>query len=209
MSAATIDDLLPPVLPAAYRAAYALTRNSADAGDVVQEAALNACRAFHTFEQGTNFRAWFLRIVTNVFLLQCRRERRSGRPFSIEAVTEEDGAEPGWLSTDESADPLERTVARIDREVILDALDSLQIEYRTVAVLYFVEDLPYEEIARICEVPVGTVRSRLHRARRLLKARLTGLAADRGLAAATATPAAPARPEAGRYSRRPSAARVA
>ncbi len=205
MAAATIDDLLPPVLPAAYRAAYALTRNQADASDVVQEAALNACRAFHTFQQGTNFRAWFLRIVTNVFLLQCRRDRRAGKPVSLDAALEEDGAESRhWLRASNAEDPLETTIAGADTGAIMAALERLPLDYRTVAVLYFIEDLSYEEIARICDCPIGTVRSRLHRARRTLKARLMGLALERGYGRAAASGAT-----ATRSATRRTAARVA
>jgi RNA polymerase sigma-70 factor (ECF subfamily) len=206
-SATTIDELLPPVLPAAYRAAYALTRNAADASDVVQEAALNACRAFHTFEPGTNFRAWFLRIVTNVFLLQCRKDRRSGHPLSLEAVNEQDGGESRpWLQTGDGYDPLGNTITRVDTAAILAALEKLPLEYRSVAVLYFIEDMPYEEIARICDCPIGTVRSRLHRARRLLRAELMGLALERGYGGESFPGATGA---AARSARRPTATHVA
>jgi RNA polymerase sigma-70 factor (ECF subfamily) len=177
----SLESLLPPVLPVAYRTAYHLTRDSADADDIVQEAALNACRAFHTFEQGTNFRAWFLRIVTNVFLMKCRREKRAGGqlPLEDEALDAEGGIAlgAGWSMED----PLAATLGRLESAAITEALQDLPEDYRAVAVLYFVEDLAYQDIARIVGCPVGTVRSRLHRARRLLMGKLRTLAIDRGI----------------------------
>ena len=110
------------------------------------------------------------------------------------------------MQTGEGYDPLENTITRVDTGAILAALEKLPLEYRSVAVLYFIEDMPYEEIARICDCPIGTVRSRLHRARRLLRAELMGLALERGYggdADLSATGAA------ARSARRPTAVHVA
>lgn len=175
-----IAALLDPVLPAAYRIALHLTREPADAEDVVQEAALNACRAFDSFQPGSNFRAWFFRIVTNVFLSRCRRVRRAGVAVPLDAFDAGSAVETAMLEQDDRPDPLAGFISRIDTAEIHDALADLPLEYRTVAVLYFSDDLSYQEIAAAVGCPVGTVRSRLHRSREHLKRRLAGLAAERG-----------------------------
>jgi RNA polymerase sigma-70 factor (ECF subfamily) len=184
--AATFEQLLQPVLEPAYRAAYHLARNTADAEDIVQEASLLAWRSFERFEQGTNFKAWFQRIVVNVFLTRCRAERRRGISVPLvaeDADSDRTAADARWAA--EGADPAEAILSRLDVQAVQDALASLPVEYRTVAVLYFVDDLSYEQIAETIGCPVGTVRSRLHRGRRLLWQRLASTARDRGLRAAT------------------------
>ncbi len=182
----SFERLLQPVLEPAYRAAYHLTRNRADAEDVVQEASLLAWRSFDSFEQGTNFRAWFQRIVVNVFLTRCRAERRRGIRVPLAADDGESGdrttADARWAA--EGVDAAERILGAMDLETVQAALASLPLEYRTVAVLYFVDDLSYEQIAEAIGCPVGTVRSRLHRGRRLLWQRLAATARDLGLRAA-------------------------
>jgi RNA polymerase sigma-70 factor (ECF subfamily) len=182
----TFERLLQPVLEPAYRAAYHLARNSADAEDIVQEASLLAWRSFESFEQGTNFRAWFQRIVVNVFLSRCRAERRRGVTVSLAANDGDSGdrtvADARWAAA--NGDAAEAILGSMDLETVQAALASLPLEYRTVAVLYFVDDLSYEQIAEAIGCPVGTVRSRLHRGRRLLWKRLAATARDLGLRAA-------------------------
>ncbi len=182
----TFERLLQPVLESAYRAAYHLARNPADAEDIVQEASLLAWRNFESFEQGTNFRAWFQRIVVNAFLTRCRAERRRGIRVPLAADQGESGdrtvADARWAS--EGAETAESILGAMDMEAVQAALASLPLEYRTVAVLYFVDDLSYEQIAEVVGCPVGTVRSRLHRGRRLLWKRLAATARDLGLRAA-------------------------
>jgi RNA polymerase sigma-70 factor (ECF subfamily) len=180
------EGLLAPVLEPAYRAAYHLARNSADAEDIVQEASLLAWRSFDSFEQGTNFKAWFQRIVMNVFLTRCRAERRRGTSVPLAADDGDSGdrtvADAHWAA--EGGDAAEAVLGSMDLEAVQTALASLPVEYRTVAVLYFVDDLSYEQIAEAIGSPVGTVRSRLHRGRRLLWKRLSATARDLGLRAA-------------------------
>lgn len=176
------EGLLRPVLSRAYGVALHLTRNPADAEDLVQEAALNAFRGFGTFQTGTNFVAWFFRVLTNTFLSGKRRRRP------------EDGAEPledlpnAYLQRSametaggEAAELARTVVGKLEREQVAAAIEALPEEYRTVSALYFLEDLAYQEIARILGIPVGTVRSRLHRGRRILQRRLWLLAQDHGL----------------------------
>ncbi len=179
----TFEDLLTPLLPTAYRAAVSLTRNRADAEDVVQEAVLLALRGFGGFQPGTNFKAWFMRIVTNVCYGRVRRARAAGAVVSL------DDAPPLYLYTKTAAagwhaaevNPAATFFSKVETEQVAAALQALPPEYRAVATLYFVDDLAYEDIATILECPLGTVRSRLHRARRLLQQALWTLAVDNGV----------------------------
>ena len=177
----TIDELLPPLLPTAYRLAHRLVGNAADAEDIVQDAALNACRGFDGFQPGTNARAWFLRIVLNVFRSRYRRSRLV-QMVSMDETPESNGP-GGWSILAEEEDVVARIVGEIDNQEVLRALNLLPEEYRTVAVLYFIEDLPYAEIADIVGCPVGTVRSRLHRGRKILTRELQAFAAPYALSA--------------------------
>ncbi len=179
----TFETLLTPVLGIAYRAALHLTRDRSDAEDVVQEAALLAFRAFATFEPGTNFKAWFLRIVTNEFLSRCRKARQSAGTVSLDGSCEpsvEDETYAGVIDA-RGFNPGQACLSNLQTDQITAAIQALPFEYRTVATLYFVEELSYEEMASILGCPIGTVRSRLHRGRKLLQHALRQLAEDNGI----------------------------
>ncbi len=181
------------VLDGAYALALHLTRNRADAEDLVQEAALLAFRGFRTFERGTNFRAWFLRVVTNAFLSGRRKRRPETDAVPLEDVPSAYIQRQAHEMTVAGASPgdLVRAVAgKLESDQITAAIDALPDEYRLVCTLYLLEDLPYREIADMLEIPVGTVRSRLHRGRALLQKRLWQLAVDHGLVAAATRGAA-------------------
>lgn len=182
-ASADFDVLLRPLLDAAYRTAYRLTGNAGDAEDLVQDASLLAWRGFRSFEAGTNFRAWFFRILTNAFYSRYRKARREGPAVELEEVPElylwSQGSASGW--NDVLRDPATALLARLDAEEVNAAIAALPEEYRVVAALYFMDDLPYQEIADMLGVPIGTVRSRLHRARRLLQRALWDAAVQRGL----------------------------
>jgi RNA polymerase sigma-70 factor (ECF subfamily) len=170
------------VLARAYGAALHLTRNAADAEDLVQEAVLRALRGFGTFRPGTNFRAWFLRIMTNCFYSTYRKHRHEEGDVGLEEVPSVYVfRQAAALGLDRAGDPVAATLGRLDADRVSAALASLPAEFRVAATLYFVEDLKYDEIAEILEVPIGTVRSRLHRARRILQKRLWEVAIDHGL----------------------------
>jgi RNA polymerase sigma-70 factor, ECF subfamily len=176
--------LLEAALEPAYRLAYRTTRHTADAEDVVQEAALRAYRARHQFLRGSRFRAWFYRIVLNTAFTSARK-----RP-SVASYDELAEAHEGFVnrgihsSGSEAADPLAETVARMSAEQVSSSLDSLPDDFRIVCTLYFIDDMSYRDIAAVLDVPMGTVRSRLHRGRRMLQQALWLVAADLGVASA-------------------------
>jgi RNA polymerase sigma-70 factor (ECF subfamily) len=182
------ESLLAPVVDRAYGMALRLAGNRDDAQDLVQEAALLAFRGFHTFKPGTNFRAWFFRILVNCFYASQRRKRPEQ---SLEGMEEEAPLLHLYVQTYHNGmhgagrDPAREVLDRIEGEDVARALDSLPEEFRVVSTLYFMEDLSYQEIASVVGVPVGTVRSRLHRGRKLLQKRLWQAALDAGLAATT------------------------
>ena len=185
---ADFESLLAPVVDRAYGMALRLAGNRDDAQDLVQEAALLAFRGFHQFRPGTNFRAWFLRILVNCFYASRRRKRPEQ---SLEGMEEEAPLVHLYVQTYHNGmhgagrDPAREVMDRIQGEDVARALDSLPEEFRVVCALYFMEDLTYQEIARVVDVPVGTVRSRLHRGRKLLQKRLWQAALDAGLQATT------------------------
>lgn len=184
------ETLLGPVLERAYATARRLTRNDADAEDLVQDAALLAYRGFDTFERGTNFRAWFLRILMNAFLSGKRKHRVEDTAVALDElpnawmqrqaheVVSATGAQEAGTGSDLARSVLDR----LEGEQVAAAIDALPDEFRVVATLYFIQDLPYQEIADMLGIPVGTVRSRLHRGRALLQRRLWEIALDHGLA---------------------------
>jgi RNA polymerase sigma-70 factor (ECF subfamily) len=186
--AQTLDALLTPLLGLAYGYAYRLLRNSAEAEDLLQEAALAAVRGFGTFQPGTNFKAWFFQVLTNCFYSRHRRTKREGASTELDDVPElylyERTAEIGLH---EGSDPARQLMSRLDGDAIAEALGSLPEEYRVVSTLYFMEDFTYDEIASVLSVPVGTVRSRLHRSRKLLQRRLWPIAVEHGILEAKRT----------------------
>jgi RNA polymerase sigma-70 factor (ECF subfamily) len=181
---ASLESLIEPILGVAYGVALRLSRNRTDAEDLVQEAAFQACRGFHTFQAGTNFKAWFLRILTNCFYYRYRRQKREPEMVQVEDAAElfmiHRAAEHGLMG--DAGDPAARVLDKIGEEHVAEAIGSLPAEFRVVCALYFMEDLRYQEIAEILECPVGTVRSRLHRGRRLLQKLLWQVAHERGVA---------------------------
>jgi RNA polymerase sigma-70 factor, ECF subfamily len=184
---ADFESLLAPVVDSAYGTALRLTGNRDDAQDLVQEAALLAFRGFRTFSPGTHFRAWFFRILVNCFYASQRRKRPEQ---SLDEMEEEAPLLHLFVQSRAAGmhgpgrDPAREVLDRIAADDAARALDSLPDEFRVACTLYFMEDLSYQEIADVVGVPVGTVRSRLHRGRKLLQKRLWRAALDAGLTAA-------------------------
>jgi RNA polymerase sigma-70 factor (ECF subfamily) len=181
----TRDDfeaLLVPALDAAWGTALRLTGNAGDAEDLLQDASLLAWRGFGSFEPGSNFRAWFFRILTNRFFSLWRKQKRAGTTVELEEAPElylYTRAEE--LGLQQTPDPAVALISRLDVEAVEAALAALPDEFREVCTLAFMQDLSYQEIADQMAIPVGTVRSRLHRGRRLLQQALWSVAEERGL----------------------------
>lgn len=179
----SFEALLASVMDRAYSLASHLTHDGDDAADLVQTAALQAFRAFHQYAPGTNFRAWFLRILTNCFLAQYRKNKRRPRPTAIEEVEPlalyDRAAELGLLT--QSPDPAARVLESLGVADIQAAIQALPDDFRLTCALYFVEELSYQEISEVTDVALGTVRSRLHRGRRLLQRELWERARAHGI----------------------------
>jgi RNA polymerase sigma-70 factor (ECF subfamily) len=143
-----------------------MTRNADDAEDLVQDTALRAYRAFNQFEIGTNFRAWIFRVLTTTFI---NRQRAAGRQPVIEAVDEERAASVYDTIADDSPTPEAAVLASLTVDDIIGAMDTLPREFAAVVQMADAEGLDYSEIADALSIPIGTVRSRLHRGRRLLR----------------------------------------
>ena len=189
---ASFEELFTSVITCAFGVASRYTRNQADAEDLVQEAALLAYRAFDSFESGTNFRAWFLKILTNCYYSKRRREKR--RPVTSDLDDTPDlyiyarSGQAGFPT--QGPDPASALLDTLGTERIVKAINLLPEEYRVVSALYFVEDLSYEEIAGVLDCPIGTVRSRLHRGRKMLQKSLWQVAVEDGIVGSSAHEAA-------------------
>jgi RNA polymerase sigma-70 factor, ECF subfamily len=170
---AAFELLLLSHLDAAYGVALKLSRQPDEAEALVQEASLRALRAWATFVPGTNFKAWYLRVLTNCFFEQCRKNKRG----PVQSWPEEDLELYLFTRTDAA----EEFLSRFELGQVQEAFAQLPEEFRVVAALYFQRDLAYQEIAEILELPLGTVRSRIYRARRLLQKALWEVALEHGI----------------------------
>ena len=159
-----------------YRVAYRLTGNHDDAQDLVQDALFEAFRNFHRFERGTRFDRWLYRIMTNRHIDKVRRSSRLPVLSLDQPADTSDGRDQSWDVADEGGDPADLVVEDVLDEHIQQALNEIPFEYRQAVILADIEELSYEECARVLRCPIGTVRSRLHRGRHLLRERLDDLA---------------------------------
>jgi RNA polymerase sigma-70 factor (ECF subfamily) len=168
-------------LDSLYGAAYRLTRNPRDAEDLVQDAVLRAYRFWDSFEKDSNCKAWLLRILTNTFINEYQRKKRSREVLDAAAAEQE--ATDGVLvhaAAQTQRDAAQILVERSVSDEVQLALESLPDDFRTAVVLCDIEGLSYKEIAEIMECPVGTVMSRLFRGRRLLQSSLREFAVAEG-----------------------------
>jgi RNA polymerase sigma-70 factor (ECF subfamily) len=172
-----------PFIDQLYAAGMRMTRNPADAQDLVQETYVKAFSAFRQFQQGTNLKAWLYRILTNTFINSYRKKQRDPYKNTIDDL--EDWQLGEAVSTT-SASRVSRSaeaeaIDHLPDSTVKDALQSIPEDFRLAVYLADVEGFSYQEIADIMKTPVGTVMSRLHRGRRLLRDRLTGYAEERGI----------------------------
>lgn len=169
-----------PYLDQLYGAALRMTRNPADAEDLVQETYAKAFAAFDSFREGTNLRAWLFRILTNTYINIYRKKQRQPFQAGTDELTDWHLHEAeSHLSTGLRSAEVEALDQLVDADIV-QALGELPEEFRLAVYLADVEGFSYREIADIMETPVGTVMSRLHRGRSLLRAKLTDYAAERG-----------------------------
>ncbi|MGV8969443.1 MAG: sigma-70 family RNA polymerase sigma factor [Microbacteriaceae bacterium] len=166
-----------------YAAAMRMTRNPADAADLVQETYVKAYSAFAQFQQGTNLKAWLYRIQTNTFINLYRKNQRNPYQGTIDDL--EDWQLGGAESVTQSRSNRSAEAEAIDHlpdSAVKDALQSIPEDFRLAVYFADVEGFAYQEIADIMKTPVGTVMSRLHRGRRMLRELLAEYASERGIA---------------------------
>ena len=173
--------------PQLYSAALRMTRNPADAEDVVQETYLKAYRAYDSFEAGTNLKAWLYRILTNTYINRYRKAQR--RPTEVDLGEVEDLYLYRRIGSAQSADAGRSAEAEVLDQFaeadVIGAVEALPEHFRMPVLLADVEGFAYKEIAEILDVPIGTVMSRLHRGRKALQKTLWEFAEERGLVGTT------------------------
>ena len=170
-----------PHMDALYRTALRMTKNDGDAEDLVQETMIKAYRFWDKFEQGSNCRAWLFKIMTNIFINDYRSKSRT--PQSIDVDDIDDNYLYGQLVTQNEYDNPERQLfAKIFDKDVKQAIEELPDDFRMVVVLSFLEGFAYQEIADIADLQLGTVKSRLHRGRKLLQKKLFDYAVKNGYA---------------------------
>ncbi|TFC00155.1 sigma-70 family RNA polymerase sigma factor [Cryobacterium mannosilyticum] len=170
-----------PFIDQLYAAAMRMTRNPSDAQDLVQETFVKAFAAFKQFEQGTNLKAWLYRILTNTFINTYRKKQREPYQGTIDDLEDWQlgGAESTTAMASRSAEA--EAIDHLPDSAVKDALQSIPEDFRLAVYFADVEGFSYQEIAEIMKTPIGTVMSRLHRGRRLLRDLLSGYALERGL----------------------------
>lgn len=164
-----------PHLDTVYRVALRLSGNEAQAEDLTQETMFKAYRAWHQYERGTNVRAWLLTILRHTFINEYRKAQRAGTTVDVGEVESFTVFEQV-----QETDPEGRFFEQLVDDDVIRAINDLPDEFRETLILSDVEGLPYAEIARVTEVPVGTVKSRLFRARQALQKVLYGYAVEMG-----------------------------
>ncbi len=168
-----------PHMDALYRTALRLAKNQSDAEDLVQEAFAKAYRFWDKFELGSNCRAWLFKIMTNIFINEYRSKSRSPLQANIDDI--DDNYLYGQLASSEMTENPEQTLfSKLFDDDVKKAIENLPDDFRLVAVLSFLEGFSYQEIAEIADLQLGTVKSRLHRGRKLLQKQLFDYAVKNG-----------------------------
>lgn len=157
-----------PFIDSLYNFAYRLAYDEDDANDLVQETYLKAYRFFDSYEPGTNAKAWLFRILKNSFINEFRKKSKQPAKVDyneVETYYNSEDTDQDHLTVDLRQDAVQDMIG----DEIANALNSLDVDFRTIIILSDLEGFKYEEMAKILDIPIGTVRSRLHRARNLLK----------------------------------------
>jgi RNA polymerase sigma-70 factor (ECF subfamily) len=167
-------------IDALLRTALRMTKNESDSEDLVQETMLKAYRFFDRFERGSNIKAWLFKIMTNIFINNYRQKSRKPSSVSYEDIDDNFLYHQLENSKSKVANPEEVLFGKLIDGDVRKAIDELPEDFRMVVVLAFLEEFSYEEIAEIADIQLGTVKSRLHRARKLLQKSLWKYALLRG-----------------------------
>ncbi|MEX0994337.1 MAG: sigma-70 family RNA polymerase sigma factor [Balneolaceae bacterium] len=172
------DEEIIPHLDALYNFALRLTTDPNDAEDLVQDTIVKAYRFFDSYEKGTNAKAWLFRILKNSYINNYRK--KSKKPQQVDYDEVSTFYETIRAERTDTSDLEDKMFRELIDDDISNALEEIPEDFRTVVLLCDVEDFTYEEIANMLDVPIGTIRSRLHRGRNLLKAQLMDYAQKRG-----------------------------
>ena len=169
--------------PQLFSTALRMTRNRSDAEDLVQETYIKGWRSFHTFEKGTNLRAWLFRIMTNTYINKYNAQKRKGTEVELDDI-EELFLYKRLGSIDQSqlsSSAEDQMLNLFTDDEVKNALESLPEDFRVPVLLSDVDGFAYKEIAEMLEIPIGTVMSRLHRGRKAMQKMLYEYARERGL----------------------------
>jgi RNA polymerase sigma-70 factor (ECF subfamily) len=161
----SFEELAVPLFDRLYNFAHWLTRNREEAEDLVQETYAKALKGFSSFRLGTNFRAWMFRILRNTFLTS-RTGLRATMTLSLDSEEEK----PALAAQDDTPETI--LIERLNRQQVQSTIDELPVHFREILLLCEVEEMSYQEIAETLSIPIGTVMSRLSRARKTLRAAL-------------------------------------
>ncbi|MDO1446122.1 sigma-70 family RNA polymerase sigma factor [Rhodocytophaga aerolata] len=173
------DQEFMPHINSMYNFAFRLTMDEDEAKDLVQDTYLKAFRFITSFQKGTNAKAWLFRILKNSFINDYRKKSKEPAKVDyqeVETFYNSEEAEADNITTDLRVDAVQEMIG----DEVANALNSLAVDFRTVIILCDIEGFTYEEMAKILDIPIGTVRSRLHRARNLLKEKLKVYAKNMG-----------------------------
>lgn len=166
-------------MDALYRTALRMTKNANDAEDLVQETFVKAYRFWDRFEPGSNCRAWLFKIMTNIFINDYRSKSRTPTPVNVDDI--DDSYLYNYLAgTQSESNPEQQFLSKVFDDDVRQAIEELPDDFRVVVILSFLEGFSYQEIAEIVGLQLGTVKSRLHRGRKLLQKQLLDYAVRNG-----------------------------